>query len=123
MPIERHHKLITVAGVHQWIDRGDTFQCRYDLVGLGKGHVSPAYNCIYLLDGKEHILVATNARPDGKVEEREVRFWPGVVRFHAEHGDSTKLVYDPLTHCITTWRPVDDKHLELSTVGKLLDDS
>lgn len=120
MPIERHHRLITVAGVRQWIDAGVRFQCRYDLVALGKGHVSPSYNCIYLQDGQEYILVATNARGDGTVDEREIRYWPGLVRHHEKIGDGSKLVYDPSNHCVTSWIQVGADSLRLSTTGKVV---
>ena len=120
MPIERHHRLITVAGIRSWISQGAFFQCRYDLVSLGEGHVSPAYNCIYIQDGQEHILVASNAREDGSVEEREIRYWPGIVRLHDKVSDGSKLFYDPSNHCITTWVSEGNDKLRLSTVGKVV---
>lgn len=118
MPIERHHALVTVAGVNSWKTAGQCFQVRYDLVKLGVKSAAPAYNCVYIVDGREYVLVATNARPSGFIEERKLGLWPGVFKHHDQYGDGTVLVLDPKLQTISTWRINPNGVSEISTIGQ-----
>ncbi|WP_254656680.1 hypothetical protein [Leisingera sp. JC1] len=119
MPIARHYSLVTVAGVRLWREQGTVFRCRYDLVRVGQRNVSPVYNCVYLVDAEENILVSTATRPDGSVEERKLNLWPGLLaRHHVEYGDGSMLVFNPENQTISTWFLSDDTTAKLGTVGK-----
>lgn len=91
MPIKRHHELITIYGVRALLKSKQQFQCRYDLVELSNG--KPSYQCIYLFDDKEHILIGSQVRETG-VEPRYFAFWPGLFRHHHEYGDGSDLTVD-----------------------------
>ncbi|MBY6059629.1 MULTISPECIES: hypothetical protein [Leisingera] len=119
MPIERHQSLVTVAGVNSWKKAGKVFRVRYDLVKPGVNSGAPAYNCIYIVDGQEHVLVATNARPTGFIEERQISLWPGVLKkHHLQYGDGSMLVFNPEDQTLSTWMVGPDGKAELSTTGE-----
>lgn len=118
MPIERNQSLVTVAGVNSWKSKNQAFQVRYDLVKLGVKSGAPAYNCVYIVDGKEFVLVATNAKPTGFIEDRKISLWPGVHRHHHQYGDGTMLVVDAPTQTISTWLVGPDGRATLCTTGK-----
>lgn len=124
MPIERHHALVTVAGVQQWKNDGTPFKCRYDLVRAGKNNVTPTFNCIYLQGGEEFILVSSSARPDGGVQERKMQLWPGILqRHHSIYGDGSMVVFNPSDQTISTWIEVEAGKAVLSTEGKIIPES
>lgn len=118
MPIERNQSLVTVAGVNSWKAKHQAFQVRYDLVKLGVRSGAPSYNCVYLVDGQEFVLVATNAKPTGFIEDRKISLWPGVHRHHDQYGDGTMLVVDAQTQQISTWALGADGKATLCTTGK-----
>ena len=94
MPIESHQKLITVEAVRQWRKQGKKFTCRYDLVDFG-AHGTPAYNCIYFVEGEEKILVPESPKSDGTVQERKLALVPGLFNHHKKFGDGTSLLLRP----------------------------
>lgn len=119
MPIERYKSLVTIAGVCSWKKAGQVFQVRYDLVKPGVNSGAPAYNCIYIVDGQEHVLVPSNARPSGFVEERQINLWPGILKkHHLEYGDGSMLVFNPEDQTLSTWVVGPDGKAELSTTGE-----
>ncbi|WP_065335330.1 hypothetical protein [Tritonibacter mobilis] len=119
MPREKHYLLITVAGVRLWGSEGKKFQVRYDLVRAGQRNVSSVYNCIYLLDGREYMLVASGTRPDGSVQDRKISLWPGVlVKHHLEFGDGSQIIFNPTNQTISTCFMVDQATAKVSTVGR-----
>ena len=63
MPIKRKYQLITIKGVKALMNDGSCFQCRYDLVELNDG--KPRYQCIYLVDGNECILISDRVSEHG----------------------------------------------------------
>ena len=88
MPIKRKYQLITIKGVRALMERGSDYQCRYDLVEFTDG--KPRYQCIYLVDGKESILISDRTSERG-VEPRLFNFWPGLFKHHFEFGDGSDL--------------------------------
>lgn len=119
MPRERHYLLVTIAGVRLWRSEGKPFQVRYDLVRAGQRNASPVYNCVYLVDGREYILVASGTRPDGSVADREISLWPGVlIRHHPEFGDGTRLVFNPDDQTISTIFDNGDQPSKIVTRGR-----
>ena len=91
MPIKRQYKLITIKGVRALMAGSVRFQCRYDLIELING--KPRYQCIYLVDGKESILISDRVSENG-VEPRLFNVWPGLFKHHFEFGDGTDLAFD-----------------------------
>ncbi|NSY40670.1 hypothetical protein [Leisingera sp. ANG59] len=119
MPIERYQSLVTIAGVMSWKKAGKDFQVRYDLVKLGVKSGAPAYNCTYIVDGQEHVLVPTNPGPSGFIEKRQINLWPGILKkHHLEFGDGSMLVFNPKDQTITTWVVGPDGTAEVGTVGR-----
>ena len=97
MPIKRKYQLITIKGVRALMSEGVAFQCRYDLIELTNG--KPRYQCIYLVGGKESILISDRVSENG-VEPRLFNLWPGLFKHHFEFGDGTDLTFD--RHLIIT---------------------
>ncbi|MCZ4270365.1 hypothetical protein [Tritonibacter mobilis] len=118
MPIERNQALVTVAGVTGWKEQGKPFLVRYDLVKLGVKSGDPTYNCVYVVDGQEYVLVATNAGSSGFIEERKINLWPGVHRHHQTYGDGTMLVLDPESQTLSSWKVLPDGSATLHSQGK-----
>lgn len=98
MPIKRHYELITIKGVRALLKSNQEFQCRYDLVEMSNG--KPSYQCIYLVAGKEKILIRDRTSERG-VEPRIFNFWPGLFRHHHEFGDSSNITVEK-NYLITT---------------------
>ncbi|MFK7943123.1 MAG: hypothetical protein AB8B85_09455, partial [Paracoccaceae bacterium] len=90
MPIKRKYQLITIKGVKSLMTDGSRFQCRYDLVELNDG--TPRYPCIYLVDGRESILITDRVSAHG-IEARLFNIWPGLFKHHFEFGDGTDLAF------------------------------
>ncbi len=90
MPIKRKYQLITIKGVKALMAEGSRFQCRYDLVELNDG--KPRYQCIYLVDGRESILISDRVSEHG-IEARLFNIWPGLFKHHFEFGDGTDLAF------------------------------
>ena len=88
MPIKRHYELITINGVRSLLKNNQEFQCRYDLVEMSNGR--PRYQCIYIVEGKERILIGSLTTERG-VEPRYFTLWPGLFRHHHEFGDDSDL--------------------------------
>jgi len=91
MPIKRKYQLITIKGVRALMAEGSAFQCRYDLIELIDG--KPRYQCIYLTEGRESILISDRVSENG-VEPRLFNVWPGLFKHHFEFGDGTELCFD-----------------------------
>jgi hypothetical protein len=88
MPIKRQYQLITIKGVRALMSGSSKFLCRYDLVELIDG--KPRYQCIYIVNGKESILISDRVSENG-VEPRLFNFWPGLFKHHFEFGDEADL--------------------------------
>lgn len=111
--------MVTIFGVISWKKAGTDFRVRYDLVKPGVNSGAPAYNCIYIVDGQESVLVPVNPRPTGFVEERQINLWPGILKkHHMEYGDGSMVVFNPEDQTISTWMVGPDGKAELSTIGK-----
>jgi hypothetical protein len=50
----------------------------------------PRYQCIYIVEGKERILIGSLTTERG-VEPRYFTFWPGLFRHHHEFGDGSDI--------------------------------
>ena len=93
MPIKRSYSLITIEGVKELMSTGETFRCRYDLVGMANNG-RPVYNCIYIRgDESESILIGSRATSTG-VEPRKFQIWSGLFAHHFEFGDGTDITFD-----------------------------
>lgn len=117
MPIESHQALVTVEAVRYWRKQGEQFTCRYDLVSYG-ANGTPAYNCIYEIDGKEKILVPESPRIDGTIQERKLALVPGLLNHHRKFGDGSSLLLRPDNTIITIKE--SGKVLEVLTEGRNL---
>lgn len=96
MAIEKHHVLITLAGIRDLDETGADFEFRYDLAELGSNG-RPLYNCIYRFDDEDHILISDRATAQGVVARR-LSLWPGLFRFNQRHRAGADIVlHDDLT--------------------------
>ncbi len=105
MPIKRHHALITINGVRSLLKSNQEFHCRYDLVEMTNGH--PSYQCIYIIDGKENVLIRSILTDRG-VQPRVFKFWPGFWRHHREYGDGSDILVDKDYIITTTVRGLNE---------------
>jgi hypothetical protein len=110
MPIlKRHHVLITVEGVRERMVKNQTFTCRYDLVGFANDG-RPRYICVYLFEGKEHILISSKVTAAG-IKPKILAVWPGLFKHHFEFGDGTKICFSS-DYTITTGKTQGGIELE-----------
>lgn len=93
MPIRRNQALITIDGVRELLNGAEEFEVRYDLVERGESG-KPIYNCVYIFDGREHILISTRTTPTG-IKERKLSIYPGLLNHHVEFGGGRDLVFHP----------------------------
>lgn len=93
MPIRRNQALITIDGVRDLLNGGRKFEIRYDLVERNDAG-RPVYNCIYIFDGHEHVLISTRTTPTG-IKERKLAIYPGLLNHHVEFGGGRDLVFHP----------------------------
>lgn len=92
MPTVDYRLLITLDFVKELQAKNLEFKVRYNFVEFARDG-KPQYECAYVVDGKERLLVRHKISSNG-AEPRTFNWWPGLYNHHRKFGDGSKLLID-----------------------------